>query len=533
MGPMPLSLRLKSLIANSGDAVTIPTTGVTCIVGANNAGKSQILREIRALICDQDPALRCLTAIEAERPTGTLEEAATFLDRTAARHENPSSGTIHYGTDGLSPQTVQEFHQWLSMRNYDEKSGYVSVVGPYFIRSTSAGSLRDYATGSISTGDPVNSSPMSRLFRNGAIEEELSSLAKLTFGLPVVLDRLSPQMILRVGETDVPVPPLNRPTPEYAAAVAALPALAGEGDGLKSFMGFALHALTDAELLMLVDEPEAFLHPAQARALGRWLGKKAKELGAQIVLATHDRDLILGLVEGDAPVNIVRVHRNGTTTHLSQLQPKQVTEVWQNPVLRYSNVLQGLFHAQVIICESDGDCRFFSAALDVLASDRGNPAAADNTLFVPSGGKDRIASIGGSLAALKVHTKAIADFDVLRVRAATVAIVEALGGDWTADMQKDYITVSSAVNKLQPDHAASWKFVKSRGVDALDAGEPYQAGLRLVSALSERGLLVLPKGELEDFDKTLPGHGASWVSDALAKGVHRDENVSKFVAQLL
>jgi predicted ATPase len=527
-----MRFRIKTLTSNTGDVVTVPIAGITCIVGANNAGKSQLLRDVRAIASEVQPHLKTLSAVDAIEPSGAQDDLRAYLERTAARTEG-DDGQPLFGAAGLGNYSLQQLSEFLEQGSGVIGSPWASILGPLFVAATSAGSLRDYSTSQISTSDQVNSSPLSKMFRDGDLEESIAQLSLAAFGQPVVLDRLSPSMVLRVGAVQVPVPPLNRPTQEYATAVSALPKIANEGDGLKSFIGLALLVLADSDRLLLVDEPEAFLHPAQARALGRWMAKQASERGCQIILSTHDRDLLLGLVEGGSQVNVVRVTRNSNETHLSQLPPEEVAKVWNSPVLRYSNVLQGLFHAQVVICESDADCRFFSAALDELDGDGASRAAiADNTLFVPAGGKDREHQLADALASLDVRTFAIADFDVLNKRATVKRLVESLGATWTDDMQRDYVVVSSAVNTIAASADDGWQLAKNAGLSVIPSGEATVAARSLLDQFSDAGLIVLPMGEMEDFDKAVTLHGAPWVTTALDKGVHRASAVRDVVRRL-
>ncbi|MEV0989569.1 hypothetical protein [Streptomyces sp. NPDC049949] len=37
----------------------------------------------------------------------------------------------------------------------------------------------------------------------------------------------------------------------------------------------------------------------------------------------------------------------------------------RTPSLRYSNIISGLFHDGVVLCESEGDCQFYAASFDV------------------------------------------------------------------------------------------------------------------------------------------------------------------------
>jgi ABC-type branched-subunit amino acid transport system ATPase component len=43
-----LRIHIKSLMANDETDAHLPNAGVTCVVGANNVGKSQFLRDIMA-----------------------------------------------------------------------------------------------------------------------------------------------------------------------------------------------------------------------------------------------------------------------------------------------------------------------------------------------------------------------------------------------------------------------------------------------------------------------------------------------------
>lgn len=48
--PVIPSISLTRLRSNIGDELAIPAAGITCIVGANNVGKSQLLRDVIALV---------------------------------------------------------------------------------------------------------------------------------------------------------------------------------------------------------------------------------------------------------------------------------------------------------------------------------------------------------------------------------------------------------------------------------------------------------------------------------------------------
>jgi hypothetical protein len=398
-------------------------------------------------------------------------------------------------------------------------------LAAFFVSHTSAGALSNYSqSGSATEG------ALSRLYRNGDVEEALSALAFETFGEFLVLDRMSGNPTLRVGQPGVDVPPLNRPTEAYSNAVAALPSLAEQGDGFKSFIGLALMMLVGAPSLTLLDEPEAFLHPGQARALGRWIAKQSIVSGIQVILATHDRDVLLGLLEGGAgaPVNLVRVSREGDNTRFSQLSPDEVQEVWDDPVLRYSNVLQGLFHRRVVVCEGDADCRFFGAAVDQLAIATRRRAVADDILFVPSGGKQRVPAMLRALGRLQVDLHAIVDFDALNKKSLIRDLVESTNSSWSQGMDGWYTTLANAAN-----NGGLWPRLKQEGLAAVPSGEPTRAAIALLDALDDAGVHVLRLGEMEAFDKTISEHGAGWVSQAIENDVHTSSELQAVVEPFL
>ncbi|GAP53554.1 conserved hypothetical protein [Arthrobacter sp. Hiyo6] len=299
---------------------------------------------------------------------------------------------------------------------------------------------------------------------------------------------------------------------------------------MKSFLGLATAVLVGNFQILLVDEPEAFLHPGQAKTLGRWLSLQASSRQMQIIIATHDRDLVLGLLEGEeSSVGVVRVVRNGTINKLHALPAHELSATWADPVLRYSNVLQGLFHRRVAICESDADCRFYGAVLDELAVETNLRSQVDDILLVPSGGKDRIAALAKSMLRLGVETHAFGDFDVLNRKDRICGIVESVGGLWTDEMNEDFVAFARPVQEGQ-----LWDALKKHGMSAVPAGEPYSACERLLKTLDAMRVHIVPSGEMESFDRSIGVKGSPWVSAALEKGLHKSSGGAKdYVGNIL
>jgi hypothetical protein len=510
-----IRVRIDSIRSSGGDVVALPQSGVTCIVGGNNMGKSQLLREIHGRLASEETISIAIDRLNIVKSVVEPEQAASFLARTAVLQLH-APGTVgsYAPVTGGQTLTMSDF-----LVHYNAGPDGLLRARDFFCWYASAGSLAGFASGGVgNVGMGPVAHPLMRLFRDGGLELEISDLCHDAFGQSLTLDRINGDVRLRVGEPDVDVPPMNHPTLEYADAVSKLVPLEAQGDGIKSFLGLALAVVAGSTQMLLVDEPEAFLHPSQARALGRWLSEEAVKRDIQVLLATHDRDLLLGLLDGasSATVNIVRITRVENSSRLHQLPPDQVAAVWADPVLRYSNVLQGLFHGVVVICEADADCRFYGAALDQVAIDTDRRARADDTLLVPSGGKYRIAAMAKSLTRLGVDARAIVDFDVLRKREDVFNIVLAVGGAWTDQMQADYLALARVANE-----AALWEQLKHQGPAGLPSGSSFVACEQLLGDLSLIGVYIVPVGEMEDFDKNIGFHGAAWVSAMLESDGHK------------
>ena len=68
--------------------------------------------------------------------------------------------------------------------------------------------------------------------------------------------------------------------------------LDSQGDGMRSFAAVLLHILAaNNHPIQFLDEPEAFLHPPQARLLGKYIAESRREK-SQLFIATHSTDFL-------------------------------------------------------------------------------------------------------------------------------------------------------------------------------------------------------------------------------------------------
>lgn len=84
--------------------------------------------------------------------------------------------------------------------------------------------------------------------------------------------------------------------------------------------------------MFLVDEPEAFLHPPQARVLGENFSSLLGE--RQAFISTHSIEFIKGLLStNQARVKIIRLERDGEKNPVHYLQPEDLKAIWTDPLI--------------------------------------------------------------------------------------------------------------------------------------------------------------------------------------------------------
>lgn len=549
-----ISARINSLTTSDGGTVQVPHSGVFLLVGPNNAGKSQSLRDIMGALSTPDHRGKAVTDVQLEK-SGSPDDFAAWLD-----------SNVPFVIDEAG-QEARHVTVWGRVSDLNSISGTwaspaLHNIADLFVFHANASSRLDggSAVGNINFRREPATLPLQRAYLDPDLERSLREASEAAFGVSVCVDRFAGSVIcLRVGDVPTAEYLEGVPKAEYLDALARMPVLEEQGDGMRSYLGLLLHILGGKHQITLLDEPEAFLHPPQAQLLGRTLAERAKG-SQQLFMATHSADVVQGALNSSADVTIARITREQEVNHVSVLDPAQVAQLWSDPLLRYSNLLDGLFHDAVVLCEGDADCKYYSSVLDSVSSREGLglEGKAPQMLFSHVGGKQRLASVVASLQAISIPVVVISDFDILNDRDTLSKTVAALGGDFAA-MERDWNVVNgnlassvkpvskvalkevleAELEKMGPqvDKSAAnrlrglirvdsgWDLVKRSGMAAVPAGDAHSSASTLLESLASVGLLVVPVGEIERFVPAVSGHGPSWVTQVLEQGLHDDESL--------
>lgn len=492
---------IDSITFNDGTVLPLNHDSIIVFTGANNSGKSQVLKDIESCFNDSQKKLSVIVKNLNYSLCGKID--APFL------YENFSVNQSGYleipGTGGsYSEQSIK--HEW-------EQGRIPQSIRPFFIKRIST-DMRLTFSNSL-TRDVYNAAghPIYRMMKSDRLAETISSFFKQAFHEDLVVNRNMLSTIpLHVGKAPNKGQFTLNELDEYNSIIDSLPKLQDQGDGMRSFASILLDAFTSGSSVSLIDEPEAFLHPPQARILGKMLAQNNPD-NRQLVVSTHSEDFLQGILDSsNENVTIVRIDRQDNINKMSVLNNEEIEKLWTNPLLRYSNILSGLFHEMVIVCESEYDCLFYQAIMNALYEGTGE--IAPDILFTHCGGKSRMKYIVRALKAVNVPVVAICDFDLVNSSQYFRPLVESFGEDWDTLYSAGMRVVYDSVNAKSSSGVDEWARLKNVGKAGFDRGA-FAAYEKAESICKDIGLFVVPYGEMEDFDKSVNKDKKDWVYHVL------------------
>ena len=104
------------------------------------------------------------------------------------------------------------------------------------------------------------------------------------------------------------------------------PLLDTQGDGIRSVLGMISAIVSVKKPVILLDEPEAFLHPPQALQLGEMISELV-EPSQQIFIATHSADFLRGLLSSTRDAVIIHLDRIADITKANVLDSATLDQI--------------------------------------------------------------------------------------------------------------------------------------------------------------------------------------------------------------
>ncbi|WP_293332656.1 ATP-dependent endonuclease [Microcoleus sp. CAWBG58] len=510
------TIKLKFGKAPNQPPAEIDTTPVTVFVGPNNSGKSKILSEIhyRCTTGQINSMDLILSEIEFDSLTFDLAKAKVKEITLNSRHNEESiPENIVVVNMGLIKNQIDEN---TLINVFQDPNSQLYLFCLYYLAFKTLildGKNRINLVNQQPGCDlqqPTSNNSFMVLFRDEDKRKKVRRIIYDAFGSHFVIDptNLGGQLRLRLSS----LPPNTNQEysldPDAVQFHSSATLIEQASDGVKAFTGIITEIIAGDPAVLLIDEPEAFLHPSLAFNLGKEIALTSSESEKRIFVSTHSPNFVMGCIQSGASVNIVRLtYREGIPT-ARVLANKDILRLMRNPLLRSTGVISGLFYEFVVVTESDADRAFYQEINERLLRYQPEFGIA-NCLFINAQNKQTVKTIIKPLRELGIPAVGIVDIDVIKE-----------GGQvWSGFLESSFVpelehqSLANLRNDVKRKFDASGKDMKRvGGVDIL-CDRDREAVNNLFDKLAEYGIFVVRKGELESWLPNLgaTGHGPSWL----------------------
>ncbi|MGJ8597140.1 ATP-dependent nuclease [Sulfitobacter sp.] len=462
--------------------------GLTVFVGPNNCGKSALIQSLHSSILGKGLVKESALKSVGLRP---LDNANISL--------HPDFKDAHAGEQIKCGGQARTLQQWTQALQQDWNGQWGGFYRAHYCAQMNGPQRLSMLPeeNSINLLKPVG--PLARLFVDDPRRESFQKAVFAGIEQYPVIDHVSKTGTFCLAFSSKKTYPaiersMDAASIDFFGTVAPRESLS---DGFNAYVGLLGTLFATEHRTILVDEPEAFLHPSLARTLGKQVA--AHSNGKQVFVATHSADFLMGAIESGVNIRIVRLQYQDGTGFAHLLENDELRAFMTDPILRSANVLSGLFARSVVVTEADTDRSFYEEVNTRLLS-KNDPRAVKDARFLNAQNKQTVARIVRLLRRMGIPTAGIVDLDVLSEG----------GTNWTRHIDAIKIptlqhtglgsTRSAVFKHLQDVSTDNDKknYKVKGGISLLDCGGQ-EAALNLTKQLSEYGLFVVEGGEVEQW----------------------------------
>lgn len=525
-------MKIKNATIKSG---VIEFSNINLIIGGNNSGKSTLLKELNQSVKDWriDPgANKWIETMVIELKNIKDEIDSIFLHPQSLRLIGSfGDDAVHkrIGLRAFRPELKYRIREFsLDMlqdsdfynnnqtcdieivdinnnnahRDYarEKVSHFLSLVGvaAEFCNTRLGQNFQTTVSDLLEDNDLMGDDMMKFLIKNPELLKKIQNNIQEVFSMNIGFDDLEQ------GNKSLRILPPKKPPKKLQAIERAeywrdnSPVINDQGDGVRAYLNLIIKILDPYAKVILIDEPEAFLHPPQRRSLGRLISDLAAQHKKQLFIATHDAEFIRGALNSRQDVKVIRLMNGTSGRQTAELPLSSVSKVISNGKYKWGleeRIINSLFYDKVIITEGEPDRIFYEYFTSIYFSDK-----LSNNLFISVNGKD------GAIKLLKImhefgsNACAILDIDFLLDRNAPRYIYDTDSG-----LERQHSKFKEKIRSL--DNYRNFKEnIKKNGIKTIEDDELYQAIVGLIDNFSKHGLYICSSGELESWTGVSKGN---------------------------
>lgn len=531
------SVVIKEITFNDGNKWKFNKDDIVLLVGPNNVGKSRTLKDLREDLNDTSKIKVLVKEVTYETTGFSEEQLRDYFERNYVKDSHGSYNVM------IEENAYHSFNDFNFTNILDEKQFYKALFS-FLSTENRLGLTRPIKFNSIVDNQNLN------IMRKLDIDSE--SISKLNQALDsgfqksveVHEDYLDGNMTkkYKIGESIEICNVIKSNKRDNLNKLKQFEDLHNQGDGIRNAVAVLASIIVNEHSLFLIDEPETFLHPPQARVLGKNIVRLSE--GKQLFISTHNIDFIRGVLEeASSRVKIIKIDRYDNNNTFNLVNNDSISNISSDKNLKYTNILNGLFYNQVVLCENESDCKFYSAILEYE-----DLTTYQNTLFCAVGGKEQFKKIVPLLKRLNINYKIIADIDLInnidslkqllnsielqcykkiehqhkhflnnfvKETNSQVKTQEVIKAEIKQVFNNDTLMSQQAVERiktiLRDVNVNSLKLLKTGGKSIIPQGECIDLFNQINKFLKENNIFILECGEIERFVLEVSGHGNTWV----------------------
>lgn len=551
------SVSIEKIKFNDETSIEFKSDDIVLLVGANNVGKSRTLKDLKDDLSDLSKPKVIVNEVIYKSSNFSSSQLKNYFEKNISRdswgnynvfiEENQS----HCFNASSFTAITDERQFYKVLFSFLSTENRLNITKPIMFNTTVDNRSLIIMKGLESDSESIKI--LNEVLQMG-FEKSIDSYEEYINGT------ISKKY--KIGKSEEIASAINSNRRDNLNLLKEMEDLDSQGDGIRSAVAILASLIVNNHSLFLIDEPETFLHPPQARLIGKNIVALSKK--KQCFISTHSIDFIKGVLEADSSrVKIIKIDRSENENKFNLVDNDSVAEIANDKNLRYTNILDGLFYDRLVLCENESDCKFYSAILENL-----DLTIYQNTLFCAVGGKDQFKKVVPLLKKLNIQYSIISDIDLINNKYNLKQLVNSIEFDCYNQIDarhtkfieefekgmnsqvKTQQDIKTEINKMFNSdkyisdetvktikeilkNTSSFKLLKSGGKNILPQGECVILFNQLKDFLNEHKVFILECGEIERFVPEVSGHGNIWVEKTFAKYNDLNHSIYNEVKQFI